>query len=118
MGIMPQLQMLKYLSRYFSDNCPTTDGSYDCPYPTIRSAIDDARPGDRVLIRGGRYTELLNKWQLNHSYETEGQKILIEGYPDEDVIIDGTIAINTNWEPYNHNGSRGHQRRIKRVVMK
>jgi len=38
----------------------------------------------------------LNKWQLNHSYETEGPKIVIEAYPNEEVIIDGTVALNDN----------------------
>ncbi|HIB02346.1 MAG TPA: LamG domain-containing protein, partial [Candidatus Marinimicrobia bacterium] len=91
-------------SKYFSNDCPAPDGSSNCPYPTIRSALDDARAGDRIYIREGRYTELLNKWQLNHLPEAEGQKIVIEGYPNEDVIIDGTISINASWEPYTHNG--------------
>ena len=28
----------------------------------------------------------------------------IEGYPGENVIIDGTIPLDTEWVPYNHNG--------------
>ena len=97
-------------SEYFSDDCPAPDGSLDCPFPTIRSALDDVQPGDRIYIREGRYTELLNKYQLNHSgvglgeYVTEGVKIVIEGYPNEKVIIDGTVSISAQWEPYNHNG--------------
>ena len=91
-------------STYSSDNCPAPDGSYDCPYPTIRGALDIAQAGDRVYIREGRYTELLNKWQLNHGDGSEGSKITIEGYPNEDVILDGTASINADWEPYTHNG--------------
>ena len=97
-------------SKYFSDDCPAPDGSLDCPFPTIRSALDDVQPGDRIYIREGRYTELLNKFQLNTSPETsdaggiEGVKIVIEGYPNEKVIIDGTVSISAQWEPYNHNG--------------
>jgi len=101
-------------SRFFSDNSSCTngpDGTTSCPYPTIRGALDDAQPGDRVYIREGRYSELLTKWQLNHSIErvanqmaTEGPKITIEGYPNEEVILDGTVAINAQWQAYTHNG--------------
>ena len=101
-------------SRFFSDNSSCTngpDGTTSCPYPTIRGALDDAQPGDRVYIREGRYSELLTKWQLNHSIERvanqmaiEGPKITIEGYPNEEVILDGTVAINAQWVAYTHNG--------------
>jgi len=54
---------------------------------------------------------LLTKWQLNHSFERvadqmaiEGPKIVIEGYPNEEVILDGTVAINAQWQAYPHNG--------------
>ncbi len=30
--------------------------------------------------------------------------ITIKAYPGERVVLDGTVPINTNWEPYNHNG--------------
>ena len=91
-------------SEYFSDDCPAPDGSLDCPFPTIRSALDVVQPGDHIYIREGRYTELLNKFQLSDSGGIEGVKIVIEGYPNEKVIIDGTVSISAQWEPYNHNG--------------
>jgi len=99
-------------SRFFSDTCTNgPDGTTSCPYPTIRGALDDAQPGDHIYIREGRYSELLTKWQLNHSYErvennlaTEGPKIVIEGYPNEEVILDGTVAINAQWQTVSHNG--------------
>ena len=54
---------------------------------------------------------MLTKWQLNHSNErvennlaTEGPKIVIEGYPNEEVILDGTVAINAQWQTVSHNG--------------
>ena len=87
------------LSRFISDNSSCTngpDGTTSCPFPTIRSALDNVTSGDHIYIRKGRYTELLNKWQLNRSYETQGPKIVIEAYPNEEVIIDGTVALNDN----------------------
>jgi len=101
-------------SRLFSDNSSCAngpDGTTSCPYPTIRGALDDAQPGDHIYIREGRYSELLTKWKLNYSIErvadnlaTEGPKIVIEGYPNEEVILDGTVAINAQWQAYTHNG--------------
>jgi len=117
-------------SRFFSDNSSCSngpDGTTSCPYPTIRSALDDAQPGDRVYIREGRYSELLTKWQLNHSIERvanqmaiEGPKITIEGYPNEEVILDGTVAINdnnSNWEQYSHSLDNGTNITIYKTVL-
>jgi len=100
-------------TRFFSDNSSCSngpDGTTSCPYPTIRSALDDAQAGDHIYIREGRYSELLTKWRMNYSIErvdymaTEGPKIVIEGYPNEEVILDGTVAINAQWQAYTHNG--------------
>ena len=100
------------LSRYFSSDCPNgPDGSTTCPYPTIRSALDNVTSGDHIYIRQGRYTELLNKRSFNvdlnksvnleDAFLKEEEKIVIEGYPNEEVILDGTVALNdnnSNWE--------------------
>jgi len=96
------------LQEYYSDDCPNgPDGSTNCPYPTIRSAMDDAQPGDRIYIKGGRYNELLNKYRFNGFDWPTGSvpapTITFEGYPGEDVIIDGTVPINAEWE-YHVNG--------------
>ncbi|MDP7273764.1 MAG: LamG domain-containing protein, partial [Candidatus Marinimicrobia bacterium] len=96
-------------TRYFSESCPSPNGTSDCPYPTIRGALDRAQPADRVYIREGRYSELLSEYQLNqspnsdHPYATPGPKITIEGYPNEDVKLDGTVPISADWE-YHENG--------------
>ena len=112
------------LSRYYSDNSSCTngpDGTTSCPYPTIRSALDNVTSGDHVYIRQGRYTELLNirlfnvdqnKGQdLEDAFLKEEEKIVIEAYPNEEVIIDGTVALNdnsSNWVgPYSHELDNG-----------
>ncbi len=114
------------LPRYFSDDCPDgPDGSLTCPYPTIRSAMDDLHKrvknasyndeyfGYHLYVREGRYSEVLNKWKFNRdnqlkmTHETDtGEQvhrqkvgpIVFEGYPNEKVIIDGTVPLNSNWE--------------------
>jgi len=104
-------------STYFSDECPKPDGTMDCPYPTIASALEDVRAWDRIIIREGRYTEFIMKDGFNiegTDYNWDQQDpdfggpptntITIEPYPNETVVIDGSISINVDWEPYYHNG--------------
>nr|MCS5653945.1 LamG domain-containing protein [Candidatus Neomarinimicrobiota bacterium] len=84
------------MQKFSSNDCSAPDGTESCLYPTINSALDDAQPGDRVLIKGGRYSEYIKRSGLND--------VKIEGYLDENVIIDGTISLETEWVSYNHNG--------------
>jgi len=133
------------LSRFISDNSSCSngpDGTTSCPYPTIRSALDNVTSGDHVYIRQGRYTELLNKRALNvdlaghrgfsrSSYHESGfdiedaflkeeEKIIFEGYPGEEVIIDGTVALNdnnSNWEQYSHQLDNGTSISIYKTVI-
>ena len=122
------------LSRYFSDNSSCTngpDGTTSCPYPTIRSALDNVTSGDHVYIRQGRYTELLNirlfnvdqnKGQdLEDAFLKEEEKIVIEAYENEEVIIDGTVALNdnsSNWVgPYSYVAGNGTTINIYRTVI-
>ena len=92
-GIIKNVNVMQSFS---SNDCSQTDGTESCPYPTINSALDNAKPGDRILIKQGRYSEYVNIYQKNN--------LTIEGYPGHDVIIDGTIPLNTDWVPYTHNG--------------
>jgi hypothetical protein len=114
------------LPRFFSDDCPDgPDGSLKCPYPTIRSAMDDLHKrvknasyndeyfGYHLYVREGRYSEVLKKWHFNRDNQLKNTKetdtgeqvyrqkvgpIVFEGYPNEKVIIDGTVPLNSNWE--------------------
>ena len=88
---------VEILQEYFSNECEYPDGSSQCPFPTIRSALDVVESGDNITIRDGRYSEVLFRELLNFSHETEGPKITIEG-DGENVILDGTIPLNANWE--------------------
>jgi len=129
------------LPRFFDNSSCTNgpDGSTTCPYPTIRSALDNVTSGDHVYIRQGRYTELLNKRALNvdlaghrgfsrSSYHESGfdiedaflkeeEKIIFEGYPGEEVILDGTVAINAQWVSHNHVDSNGNSHNIYKTVL-
>jgi len=115
--------------RYFSDDCPDgPDGSLTCPYPTIRSAMDDLHKrikngqygGYHLYVREGRYTEVLNKWHLNRDNQMDMSKvrpIVFEGYPNEKVIIDGTVALNSNWQQASHLFDNGTSISIYKTVV-
>jgi len=103
-------------SRYYSDDCPEPDGTMNCPYPTLESALEDVEAWDRILLRQGRYTEFIMRSGINHEGDYvweqldpdfEGPKtntVTIEPFPNENVVIDGTVSIDVDWEPYSHNG--------------
>ena len=133
------------LPRFFDNSSCTNgpDGTTTCPYPTIRSALDEVKSGDHVYIREGRYTEMLNTEALNvdlaghrgfsrssdhqsgldidDAFLKEEDKIIFEGYPGEEVIIDGTVALNdnsSNWVgPYSHTLDNGTSISIYKTVI-
>ena len=70
-------------------------------FRTIQSAINVAEPGDNIFIREGRYSEHV---RIEKKKATAQNPIRIEAWPNERVVIDGTVPITTNWEAYDHNG--------------
>ena len=85
------------LQRYSSQNCESPNGSSLCPFPKIRDALEVAEGGDNILVKEGRYSEVLFDELINYSYETEAPRITITG-ETENVKLDGTIELNANWE--------------------
>ena len=88
---------VEILQRYSSIDCPSTNGTLECPYLTINGAIDDSQGGDTIFIKDGRYSEVLFKELLNQSPETEGPKLTIKG-ESQNVILDGTVPLITTWQ--------------------
>ena len=89
-----------------SEFCPGgPDGSYGCPYRTILSALESAEGGQNILVREGRYTDLIFADHINQSTYQEGPAIEIKG-ENENTFIDGTVDINANWEQYSLNGNQ------------
>ncbi len=88
---------VEILQKYSSQNCASPDGSELCPFPTIRDALEVAQGGDNILVKEGRYSEVLFDELVNYSYETEAPRISIIGENDN-VRLDGTIELNANWE--------------------
>ena len=89
-----------------SSSCSSPNGGLECPYIKIQDAMDNVQPRDIVLIRAGNYFEHVNFSGI----ATGEQPIIVEAYPDEQVVISGTTPINQDWESYNNNG---HTNNIK-----
>jgi len=83
-----------------NSSCSQSNGSLECPYITIQDALDNVNQGDIVLIRAGNYFEHVEFSGI----ATSEEPIIIEAYPGERVVINGTIPISQNWEPYDNNG--------------
>ena len=88
----------------YNESCPDgPDGSYNCPYPSISGALEVAEGGQTIFVKEGRYTDLIFGENINRSTYQEGPSISLVG-ENHNTKIDGTIEINAEWEPYNHNG--------------
>ena len=89
-----------------SEFCPEgPDGSYGCPYPTILGALENAEGGQSILVKEGRYTDLIFTDYINQSTFQEGPMIKVIG-ENENTHIDGTVEVNANWEQFNLNGNQ------------
>ena len=83
-----------------NSSCPAPDGSLECPYLKIQEALDNVQQGDIVIIKEGDYFEHVKFSGI----ATSEQPIIIEAYPGEKVVINGTLPITQDWEPYDNNG--------------
>jgi len=68
----------------------TGSGRSDAPFATIRKAASVLTPGDRCILRGGVYREVLRPEQSGRP----GQVITFSSYRGEQVIISGADAIS------------------------
>ena len=84
-------------------------GTLEAPFKTIQAALDLAKPGDTVQVRGGVYHESVKfkRSGTNDSgvipdreFDLNGiQWITLEAYKDEHVALDGSVAIPADkWE--------------------
>ena len=79
-----------------SEFCPEgPDGSYGCPYPTILDALENVQGGQSILVKEGRYTDLIFADFINQSSFQEGP--VIEAKGNANTIIDGTVEVNATW---------------------
>ena len=66
-------------------------GTQEQPFQTIRKGICVLKPGDTLILRGGRYHEAPEISKLNG---TEDRPITISAYEGEEVLLDGSEALD------------------------
>lgn len=71
---------------------PNGDGSRNSPLNSIRRAIEIARSGDSIVIRGGVYHEVDEEHQ--RALVIDKERLTISGYPGEEVVIEKTGDID------------------------
>jgi len=86
-----------YVSGSGNDTNPGTLGE---PFLSIQHGVSQLGPGDTLFIRGGSYHEEIILQNLSGAPDAA---IVITNYQGEEVILDGTIPIETSWEV--HQGS-------------
>lgn len=90
-----------------SDGVTARANTAATPWRTLFMAIRRARPGDRIVVRGGTYVEAAG-WGATQGQPD--QPIRLEAFPGERVVLRGTLqldradywivrAINVTWNP-------------------
>ena len=94
-------QTTYYVSNSIGDD-NIGNGSIDSPFETIGKAVSLIDAGDTVIIRGGVYHEEIS---IDNFLSSSSSPTLIKSFDGETVVIDGTIAIEGQWNDDNTNSS-------------
>lgn len=70
-------------------------GSIDAPLKSINALAKRLKPGDGVYIRAGRYSEVIDITGLEGQLD---KPITLVAYPGEEVIFDGSVLIEQEWQ--------------------
>jgi parallel beta-helix repeat protein len=76
----------RYVSTSGSDRNP---GTLSRPWRTIQKALRTIQPGERALVRGGTYTEILKMSRRG----TAAAPIVLQAYPGDRPVIAGRLKI-------------------------
>lgn len=72
-----------YIAPQGSDQNP---GTFEAPFATLQHAVDAAKPGQLIYVRGGKY--LLAGQTLFRKSGQPGAPIELRGYPGEEPVLD------------------------------
>lgn len=99
--ILLTIQTVSGKGIYVSDNgSDKNSGSIQEPYRTLEFAVKFLESGDTLFIREGVYKIPMNINNLNGDKENP---IVITGYKDEKVVLDGTRQVTGEWKLFKGN---------------
>ena len=75
-------------------------GTFNSPFLNVQQAADIMQAGDICYIRQGVYHETIN---LNNQDGNSANPIIFTSYNNERVLFDGTVPIDSVWNPYSDN---------------
>ena len=96
--------LIHEMKEYYVDNNSSTNGigTKENPFNSMKSAMEVLKAGDICFIRGGRYYEEI---KLSNILGSSSFPIVIEPYDGEEVVLDGSEAINPAWEAVDGKGN-------------
>ena len=75
-------------------------GTFDSPFLYIQQAVNVMEAGDICYIRQGVYHDNII---LDNKDGTLANPIIFTSYNNERVVMDGSVSIDSVWEPYSDN---------------
>lgn len=89
-------QRIYYVDGNNPKSSDSNKGSDDKPFKTISRAAELLQPGEKVMIKGGTYREMVSPVRGG---ESPDKMVTYEAAPGETVILAGSIILNqTKWE--------------------
>ena len=90
------LQTKKEPHKYYVsiNGSDTNIGTINAPFQTINAALNQAMPGDQVVVRAGTYHQQVKFPRSG----TPGKTISLQSYPKEKPVIDGSKIAVTGWQ--------------------
>ena len=79
------------------DGKDSNPGTFNKPFKTISKASEEMQAGDTCYIREGIYHETITLYETHGKYTSP---ITFKAYKNENVVLDGTELIKTNWKKY------------------
>lgn len=71
-------------------------GTVERPFRTLAGAVRAVEPGDTCYLREGRYREAVTLRNVG----AKATPITFSAYPGEQPVLDGTVPLQVNWEPW------------------
>ena len=93
-----QCQASEYFVSLTGDD--SNPGTIDKPWKHVQKAVDTVKPGDRVTIREGKYSEEVS---ISDLHGDQDHKYIFRAYPGEIVVFDGTMLLTGSWKKYKDN---------------